>query len=126
MADGSDSFGPRLSFQENMELTWLPGSGNSPQRLVSTMPAWKPGKGLPWAEIDAASGRNRNRDPSKPRTFGPGAFGGHVYAQAPFAAAKVVEKADRETPVGNKLGLHVSLRSELATTRKIGCLGQSC
>lgn len=108
-----DPFGPRLSFQENMELAWLPSletSSGSPQRFVSTMPPWMPGKGLPWNEmLDARDGkRERKRDAARPRTFGPGAFGGHVYAQAPLAAARVVEKVDEDAPAGNKLGLHVS------------------
>lgn len=119
MADSeSDPFGPRLSFQDNMELTWLPGTGTSPQRFISTMPAWKPGKGLPWVEMAAASGRKPPRASLRSRTFGPGAYGGHVYAQAPLAAAKVVEKADEGTSTGERLGLHVSLpnRSCLPST----------
>lgn len=105
-----DSFGPRLSFQENMELARLPqGQDSNIRKFISRMPAWKPGKGLPWDKI---AGR---RDSYRPRTFGPGAFGGHVYAQAPLAAAMVVEKGDEGK---SPLGLHVSCGEKLPRPKR--------
>lgn len=86
-----------------MELVWLPKDPDSNvHKFVSRAPAWKPGKGLPWTKVTVPNDRSR------PRTFGPGAFGGHVYAQAPLAAAKVMEKVDEKTPPTSKLGIHVS------------------
>lgn len=94
----------RMSFQENMELAWIPkGPNDTTQKFIAKQPAWKPGKGMPWGEM------RRETDPTKPRNFGPGAFGGHVYCQAPLAAARVVEKGDEEKPGVGKLGIHVSL-----------------
>lgn len=94
----------RLDFQEYMSLNRLPPDASNPsvQKFVSRRPAWKPGNDLPWGKVKV------KRDPSGTRTFGPGAFGGHVYAQAPLAAARVVEQEDENTPVSGKLGIHVS------------------
>lgn len=92
----------RFSVQECLDLAPLPATSDNPsaQRYMSRQPAWKPGNDLPWGEI--------NREKTKPRKFGPSAFGGHVYAQAPLAAAKVVEKEDESAPAKGKLAIHVS------------------
>lgn len=94
----------RFSVQECMELTSLPSHDENPKahRFMSRQPAWKPGNELPWGKV--------KRDPTKSRTFGPGAFGGHVYAQAPLAAARVVEKEDETASVKGKLAIHVGAR----------------
>lgn len=94
----------RFSVQECLELTPLPSHDEKPpvHRFMSRQPAWKPGNELPWGKV--------KHNPKKSRTFGPGAFGGHVYAQAPLAAAKVVEKEDQAASVKGKLAIHVSVR----------------
>lgn len=85
-------------------MTWL--SSDRPdlpvQRFISCQPAWKPGEGM------SGSILNGEPDASGRRTFGPGAFGGHVYAQAPLAAARVVEREDRDKPIRERRGIHVS------------------
>lgn len=93
----------RFSVQECFDLAPLPANEAFPsvQRYMSRRPAWKPGNELPWGKI--------KRDPTKPRNFGPGAFGGHVYAQAPLAAARVVEKEDESAAAKGKLTIHVSV-----------------
>jgi hypothetical protein len=105
----------RMSFQECMELSRLPADGSSKvQRFVSRQPAWKPGGEKVWGKLRKVDPRHtsgnseKNVDPMGRRTFGPGAFGGHVYAQAPLAAARVVQEEDQSTPECNKLAIHVS------------------
>lgn len=87
-------------------------TGEVVQRFLSQSPAWKPGQELPW-------GSPQFQKSNRGRTFGPGAFGGHVYAQAPLAAARVVEEEEEKEKekleaangaVKRKLGIHVSLR----------------
>ncbi|KAI9159047.1 Acyl-CoA thioesterase 2 [Paramyrothecium foliicola] len=82
----------RLGFQETMALTRLPDdkspSGDIMQKFISHTPAWKPGGELPWESLNIPASLGR-------KSLGPGAFGGHVYAQAPLAAAKVVEEEDQ-------------------------------
>lgn len=92
----------RFSVQECLDVTPLPANDSNPsvQRYMSRQPAWKPGNDLPWGEV--------NREKTRPRKFGPSAFGGHVYAQAPLAAARVVEKEDESAPTKGKLAIHVS------------------
>lgn len=95
----------RMSFQENMELAWLPNEPNiSAVRLVSCQPAWKLGQDLALAHQD--------RESSRPRDLGPGVFGGHVFAQAPLAAARVVEKEDENTSGRGRLGIHVGWKTD--------------
>ena len=93
----------RLSFQECMELKKLPKDDKNPsvQRFQSCRPAWKPGNDLPWGKVRPQPPTNKQR--------GPAAFGGHVFAQAPLAAARAVEEEDSQTPVHSKLAIHVSL-----------------
>ena len=101
---------PRLAFQEAMAITPLPAaddaSGRSLKRFISRQPAWKPGAELPWDALFS------KLDGPRPRHSGPGAFGGHVYAQAPLAAARAVEEEDKRSESnGSQLGtvgIHVS------------------
>ncbi|RDA88170.1 hypothetical protein CP532_6834 [Ophiocordyceps camponoti-leonardi (nom. inval.)] len=95
--DYHDNRPRRLGFQEAMAMTALPSaSGSSARRFVSRRPAWKPGNELPWDSLF------KNLDgPPVPRHSSAGAYGGHVYAQAPLAAARVVEDEGR-----GKLGIH--------------------
>jgi hypothetical protein len=93
----------RNDLYEALKLSRLPDKQNSSQdggkRFMSRTPAWRPGDELPW---------KRTKD-----DFPRGAFGGHVYAQAPLAAARAVEEDEKEAG-GNgngKLGIHVSLQS---------------
>ena len=94
---------PRRGFQEAFEMTRLADSASVSseqplQRFISRQPAWKPGADVP-------VGKMNDR-----QSIGPGAFGGHVYIQAPLAAARVVEQEDREA-VSNgsgKRSIHVS------------------
>ncbi|PTB66163.1 Thioesterase/thiol ester dehydrase-isomerase [Trichoderma citrinoviride] len=80
----------RLGFLEAMEMSRLPSDDSSPatQRFMSHRPAWQPGAELPWDRPDvseeAASFRNFK------------AYGGHVYIQAPLAAARIVEAKEEE------------------------------
>jgi hypothetical protein len=95
----------RLSFQEMMELTPVTaasGDGlSNTKRFLSRRQAWKLGPDLAWKHKKSVE-----EDPRK--SFGRGAYGGHVYIQAPLAAARVVEKEDELTPAAGKLGIHVS------------------
>ncbi|KAK7210615.1 hypothetical protein V2G26_017793 [Clonostachys chloroleuca] len=89
----------RLSYQESMELLWLDeGAKSGKQTMMSRQPAWYPGKDAPWESMRGSS--------DEKKFFGRGAFGGHVYAQAPLAAARVVEKEDAQTPAKDRLGIH--------------------
>ncbi|RDA93512.1 hypothetical protein CP533_3981 [Ophiocordyceps camponoti-saundersi (nom. inval.)] len=94
--DGSDGSPRRLAFQEAMAMTALaPPAGSPDRRFVSLQPAWKPGNELPWASLF------KNLDGPVPRHSSAGAYGGHVFAQAPLAAARVVEDGEK-----GKLGIH--------------------
>lgn len=114
--EGAEEELKRMSFQECMELSRLAADGSSSkvQRFVSRQPAWKPGGEKVWGKLrkidppHTSGNREKNVDAKGRRTFGPGAFGGHVYAQAPLAAARVVQEEDQSTPEGNKLAIHVS------------------
>lgn len=99
----------RLSFQEAFELIPLPDetsnvSQTKTQRFMSLQPAWAPGNELPWHTIG-----------EKHKKLSKGAYGAVVYAQAPFAASRVVEEEDRD--IGNrdraKFGIHVSSSDNL-------------
>lgn len=101
---------PRRGFQEAMAITPLPAADDaqsrSLKRFISRQPAWKPGGELPWDALFSGL------DGPRPRHSGPGVFGGHVYAQAPLAAARAVEEEDKSSesnggPRGT-LGIHVS------------------
>ena len=89
-----------------MALTRLPDeknpSGGVVQKFISQTPSWKPGQELPWESLNMPAELGR-------KSLGPGAFGGHVYAQAPLAAARVVEEEDGvASAVNNKRSIHVS------------------
>ncbi|PHH91364.1 hypothetical protein CDD83_725 [Cordyceps sp. RAO-2017] len=90
---------PRMSFQEALALEPLPADAQdrSVKRFISRQPAWKPGAELPWDSLF------RGLDGPVPRHSGPGVYGGHVYAQAPLAAARAVEQEEAE--LGAKAGL---------------------
>ncbi|POR38569.1 Uncharacterized protein TPAR_01226 [Tolypocladium paradoxum] len=95
---------PRRGFQEAMTITPLPAAddaqGRSLKRFISQQPAWKPGHELPWDALFSGL------DGPRPRHSGPGVFGGHVYAQAPLAAARAVEEEDKHSePNGRLLGM---------------------
>lgn len=92
----------RLSFQEAFELIPLPDeppASQPPRRFMSRQPAWAPGGELPWHTLGV-----QHKQLSK------GAYGAVVYAQAPYAAAKVIEREDDEGRRGDKAkyGIHVS------------------
>lgn len=89
----------RLSFQEAFELIPLPDETSQPaRRFMSRQPAWAPGGELPWHTLGV-----QHKQLSK------GAYGAVVYAQAPYAAAKVIEREDEEGRSGSKgkYGIHV-------------------
>lgn len=91
----------RLSFQEAFELIPLPDETSPSQparRFMSRQPAWAPGGELPWHTLGV-----EHKQLSK------GAYGAVVYAQAPYAAAKVIEREDEEGRRGGKgkYGIHV-------------------
>lgn len=93
---------PRMAFQEAMAMTPLPPAAGV-KSFISRQPAWKPGAQLPWDALF------RNLDGPRPSFIGAGAYGGHVYAQAALAAARVVEDEDgAKVESGGKLGIHVS------------------
>ncbi|KAL6867120.1 Thioesterase/thiol ester dehydrase-isomerase [Trichoderma novae-zelandiae] len=91
MAPSSTLGNPRrLGFLEAMEMSRLPGDGSSgdTHRFMSHRPAWQPGAELPWDRADVpkeATGFYNSK-----------AYGGHVYIQAPLAAARVVEAEEDE------------------------------
>ncbi|KAM5354027.1 hypothetical protein ACJ41O_000677 [Fusarium nematophilum] len=92
----------RLSFQEALELTRLPDEKSGPQpptkRFMSRQPAWVPGNELPWESKGLTISKVTR-----------GAFGGVVYAQAPLAAARVVEQEDLDDGNGvngSRRGIH--------------------
>lgn len=96
----------RLTFQEALELVPLTDKTSKSQtearKFMSRQPAWVPGNELPWETVGSDS-----------RKLTRGAYGGVVYAQAPLAAARVVEREDRESgdaENGMKRGIHVSGR----------------
>lgn len=94
-----------------MALTPLPGSADrqhgDTKRFISRHPAWRPGAELP--HIKAHSNRQNG---SLPYYSAPGAFGGHVFSQAPLAAVRAVEEEDKQglggTSSVGRLGIHVS------------------
>lgn len=102
---------PRNGFYEAMKISRIPDGQNGSQdvvkRFTSHAPAWKPGAELPWSSINPKAYEKGNMV-----DFPPAAFGGHVYAQAPLAAARAVEEEDQGASNGTgKLGIHVSLCS---------------
>ncbi|PTB75559.1 Thioesterase/thiol ester dehydrase-isomerase [Trichoderma longibrachiatum ATCC 18648] len=102
---GGSAKAPRLGFLEAMEMSRLPDNNNDSNsrdthRFMSQRPAWQPGAELPW---------NRPDVPPKARSFhNSKAYGGHVYIQAPLAAARVVEAngTTRDANNGVKFGIH--------------------
>ncbi|KAH8178529.1 thioesterase-like superfamily protein [Sarocladium implicatum] len=95
----------RMSFAEAMALVPLPSSDPKVQRFMAEQPAWFPGKGLSW-ERESVPGLAQRR-----AGRGITAAGIHVYAQAPLAAARVVEQEEKKiaqdhgTPKA-KFGIH--------------------
>ncbi|PFH57726.1 hypothetical protein XA68_14654 [Ophiocordyceps unilateralis] len=98
--DAMEVVWPRLGFQEAMAMTPLPAADSSVRRYVSRQPAWKPGGELPWEALF------KNLDGPVPRHSGAGAYGGHVFAQAPLAAARAVEGEYGGDVGPGKLGIH--------------------
>jgi hypothetical protein len=58
---------------------------------------------LPWAKVNPKGFKKGHMT-----DFPPNAYGGHVYAQAPYAAAKAVEEEEASGKGAGKLGIHVS------------------
>ncbi|KAL7810624.1 Thioesterase/thiol ester dehydrase-isomerase [Trichoderma gracile] len=95
----------RLGFLEAMEMSRLPDDGNSSDtyRFMSHRPAWQPGAELPWDRVDV---------PKEAMSFyNSKAYGGHVYIQAPLAAARIVEAEEEaanktHNTDGGKFGIH--------------------
>ncbi|KAL6859532.1 thioesterase-like superfamily domain-containing protein [Trichoderma novae-zelandiae] len=98
---------PRNDLYEALKLSRLPdkhiASQDGVKIYMSHTPAWRPGAELPWKSVDENPSQKSNMV-----GFRPGAFGGHVYAQAPLAAARAVEEDEEEAGRnGNgKLGIH--------------------
>ncbi len=99
----------RRSIEEALELRRLPNHTSTPttitttQRFMSCQPAWSVGNELP--RFSSTGSGTTKLDVS----IGRGAFGGCVYALAPLAAARVVEKEDELTasPGQGKRSIHV-------------------
>jgi hypothetical protein len=112
---------PRHGFHAAMEmfrLTTDSRSGddqNDTYWFMSLQPAWKPGAELPWGTVDLP------KPISNSDYFTSRAYGGHVYAQASLAAARVVEEDDGEdkgaakNATVRKFGIHVSVTSKTKT-----------
>ena len=110
---------PRLGFVENMEISRLAGGGdsNDTHQFMSHRPAWQPGAQLPWDTVDTSRHETATY-------FVTRACGGHVYVQAPLAAARVIEDDDnaaKEVPNRGKFGIHVSTSFALE-----GCKSKDC
>ncbi|KAL7935811.1 thioesterase-like superfamily domain-containing protein [Trichoderma chlorosporum] len=94
----------RNDLSEALKLSRLPddksGSQDGPKRFISRTPAWRPGGELPWASINSS----RAYQEGNVVDYRP-AFGGHVFAQAPLAAARAVEEDENGNGSG-KLGIH--------------------
>ncbi|PTB81738.1 Thioesterase/thiol ester dehydrase-isomerase [Trichoderma longibrachiatum ATCC 18648] len=108
-ANGKDA---PTEFQRNdlyaaLKLSRLPDQQNNSQdgvkKYMSRTPAWRPGDELPWKRTN-----NKPYRKGDILDFPPGAFGGHVYAQAPLAAARAVEEDEKEAGSNGhgKLGIH--------------------
>lgn len=105
----------RMSFAEAMALLPLSEPDSQVQRLVAEQPAWFPGKGMAW-ERKSIAGMAQKRAGK-----GITAAGIHVYAQAPLAAARVVEREESAADSRRgKIGIHVSHLSlcEMKLTEK--------
>jgi hypothetical protein len=104
MATSKDAI-PRNDLYETLKLSRLPDtSKDGVKRFISHTPAWKPGQELPWAKVRANAYKKGDMV-----DFPPAAYGGHVYAQAPLAAARAVEEDEETGSNGNsKPGIHVS------------------
>ncbi|EHK20620.1 uncharacterized protein TRIVIDRAFT_48947 [Trichoderma virens Gv29-8] len=107
MAPSSDASTalPRNGVYEALRLSRLPDSQSDSQdgtkRFISRTPAWRPGGELPWEKVNAEAYKKGTMV-----DFPPGAFGGHVFAQAPLAAARAVEEDDAGGNGNGKLGIH--------------------
>ncbi|RFU79383.1 hypothetical protein TARUN_2838 [Trichoderma arundinaceum] len=97
---------PRNDFYEALKLSRVPdgqnGATDGVKKFISRTPAWRPGQELPWGKLsDTAYKKGSIVD------FPPAAFGGHVYAQAPLAAARAVEEDEEAGGNGKRrLGIH--------------------
>lgn len=105
----------RLGFHEMLAMAPLGASrdahGRVVRRFISRQPAWKPGEDLPWEIVHGPH----------PKHSGPGAFGGHVYAQASLCAARAVEADEAQRSAANGtaagvLGIHASVPSRALAT----------
>ncbi|KAH0490789.1 hypothetical protein TgHK011_002241 [Trichoderma gracile] len=102
---GGTGKAPRLGFLEAMEMSRLPDDSNSSDtyRFMSHRPAWQPGAELPWDRVDV---------PKEAMSFyNSKAYGGHVYIQAPLAAARIVEAEEEAAnnthdTNGGRFGIH--------------------
>ena len=100
----------RMSFAEAMAFVPLSDSDHGAKRLMAQQAAWFPGKGLSW-EGESIVGLAQRR-----KGKGVTAAGIHVFAQAPLAAARMVEQEERETgATAAKIGIHVSESLRMTT-----------
>lgn len=95
----------RGSFAETMKYSRVPDSSSNSgvKRFMSHTPAWKPAAELPWEKANLKYGASTD--------FAPAAYGGHVYAQAPYVAAKAVAEEDTAGNGAGKFGIHVSFQT---------------
>lgn len=98
----------RRDFSETMKFSRVPDSSSRSgvKRFMSHTPAWRPAGELPWSKLNPKGFKKGNMT-----DFPPAAYGGHVYAQAPYVAAKAVQEEDKTGHGAGKLGIHVSLRA---------------
>lgn len=89
----------RKTFEEAFELTNVSKSSEkledkSRQTYISKQPAWSPGAALPYKTPPIKRGKT---------SIAPGrAFGGHVYVQAPLAAAKLLDAEEGQHTSGKQ------------------------
>ncbi|KAH6603661.1 hypothetical protein Trco_008436 [Trichoderma cornu-damae] len=111
-SNGSAAAIPRNDLYEALKLSRLPDkhtrSRDGVKRFISRTPAWKPGRELPWATVNTGAHLKGSL-----ADFPRAAFGGHVYAQAPLAAARAVEEEEREEEEAGgdgrgRLGIHLT------------------
>ncbi|KAK1254089.1 hypothetical protein MKX08_008084 [Trichoderma sp. CBMAI-0020] len=93
----------RRDFAETMRFSRVPDSSSRSgvKRFMSHTPAWRPAGELPWAKLNPKAFKKGNMT-----DFPPAAYGGHVYAQAPYVAAKAVQDEDKSGNGAGKLGIH--------------------
>lgn len=101
----------RRDFAEAMKFSRVPDSSSRAgvKRFMSHTPAWRPAGELPWAKVNPDAHHNGNM-----ADYSPAAYGGHVYAQAPYVAGKAVEEEDPSGKGAGKLAIHVSHEADAA------------